>query len=79
MEDCISTIDVQSFIDHWNPPIRWPMASQWPWPEAGHGLLDALRLAELNLATDGPLPDWFRPFLPVPPLSASLAPAVAAL
>lgn len=26
-------IDVQSMIDHWNPPCRWAESESWPWDE----------------------------------------------
>ena len=64
-DDCISAYDVQAFTDRWFPPCRFEEVDSLPWPHAGHGLVDALKIAESNLMKDqnAPFPDWFYPFL----------------
>lgn len=65
MEDCISQIDVQSFVDHWNPQSRWEEAGTFPWPERGHGLMDAFFLSMQNLVEHKDnlsVPEWFHPY-----------------
>jgi hypothetical protein len=64
-DDCISAYDVQAFTDRWFPPCRFEEVDSLPWPHAGHGLVDALKIAESNLMKDqnAQFPDWFYPFL----------------
>uniref|UniRef100_A0A7S0Z1H0 PDZ domain-containing protein n=1 Tax=Hemiselmis tepida TaxID=464990 RepID=A0A7S0Z1H0_9CRYP len=67
MEDCVSQYDVQSLVDRWNPPPRWPEVESFPWDQRGHGLMDAYYLARENLLKDPDelaLPDWFHAFTP---------------
>uniref|UniRef100_A0A7S1HMG5 PDZ domain-containing protein n=2 Tax=Hemiselmis andersenii TaxID=464988 RepID=A0A7S1HMG5_HEMAN len=66
MEDCVSQYDIQSLVDHWNPPPRWGEVETFPWDQRGHGLMDAFFLAKENLLRDQEellIPDWFHPFL----------------
>jgi len=65
VEDCISAYDVQSFVDRWFPPCRFSEVDSFPWSHAGHGFVDALKIAERSLLRDpdSPFPDWFYPFL----------------
>eukprot|EP00281_Chroomonas_sp_CCMP1168_P018100 CAMPEP_0206218058 /NCGR_PEP_ID=MMETSP0047_2-20121206/3599_1 /ASSEMBLY_ACC=CAM_ASM_000192 /TAXON_ID=195065 /ORGANISM="Chroomonas mesostigmatica_cf, Strain CCMP1168" /LENGTH=485 /DNA_ID=CAMNT_0053640541 /DNA_START=1 /DNA_END=1458 /DNA_ORIENTATION=+ len=63
LEDCVSQVDVQSMIDHWYPFCRWSEAETFKWEERGHGLMDALFLAEANvLDKNKQEPEWFHPF-----------------
>ena len=65
VDDCVSAVDIQSFIDRWLPPCRWGEVDSFAWPERGHGFVDALKLAEVNLLDDGGnMPMWFYPHLP---------------
>ena len=71
LDDCISCYDVQSFVDRWLPPCRFPDVDAFPWKAAGNGFVDAALLAEVNLIPEherksgGSLvfPDYFFPFL----------------
>lgn len=64
-DDCISAHDVQAFVDRWFPPCRFEEVDSLPWTHAGHGLVDALKIAESNLIKDqhALFPEWFFPFL----------------
>jgi hypothetical protein len=78
MDDCISQIDIQSFVDHWNPPCRWQEADTFPWPQKGHGLMDAFFLSMQNLVEhvdDLVPPEWFHPFAPYQEVSHLLTTA----